>query len=159
MRFLVDTNIFFLSDYTLHSIGLLLFRRKQHIVFHQFLKDMISNAGLRVIALLTNDMETVIKSAHKFNLDFDDAYQYVVAEKNNLLITGGTDSHFIDKEEFGLGKDNEFYLEDKYLKELIERISKANFRKEKIAGELVVDKGLTVIKVSKTAVELIGEAI
>jgi len=111
MRFLVDTNIFlevilvqdrvveakrflskteehefFLSDYTLHSIGLLLFRRKQHNVFHQFIKDMISNAGLRVIALLTNDMETVIKSAHKFNLDFDDAYQYVVAEKNNLEI-------------------------------------------------------------------------
>jgi len=31
-------------------------------------------------------METVIKSARKFNLDFDDAYQYVVAEKNNLEI-------------------------------------------------------------------------
>lgn len=32
------------------------------------------------------DMESVIRSVQSFALDFDDAYQYVVAEKYNLTI-------------------------------------------------------------------------
>ncbi len=111
MRFLVDTNIFlevileqekageaksflektnehdlFISDYSLHSIGLLLFRKKQYDVFHQFLLDMISNAGIIMTALSTEDMKAVINSAQKFNLDFDDAYQYAIAETYDLII-------------------------------------------------------------------------
>lgn len=31
-------------------------------------------------------MEIVIASAQRFNLDFDDAYQYVIAEKYSLTI-------------------------------------------------------------------------
>lgn len=111
MRFLIDTNIFlevileqekaeearafleknreykfFISDYSLHSIGLLLFRRKQHDVFQQFVEDMMLNAGLIMISLLAEDMEAVVNAARKFNLDFDDAYQYVAAEKYDLTI-------------------------------------------------------------------------
>ncbi len=73
MRFLLDTNIFlevileqdkadeakallskiqehdfFMSDFSLHSIGLLLFSQKQYNVFKQFLRDMIFNAGIMV---------------------------------------------------------------------------------------------------------------
>ena len=77
---------FFLSDYSLHSIGLLLFLRKQHDVFQQFLTDMISNAGVRVATLSVHDMGAVINAAQKFNLDFDDAYQYVAAEQYELTI-------------------------------------------------------------------------
>lgn len=111
MKFLVDTNIFlevvltqskaidaqeflskteehefYISDYSLHSIGLLFFRRKQHHVFRQFLADMISIAGIKMIALLPKDMEDVINTAQKFGLDFDDAYQYVTAEQYGLTI-------------------------------------------------------------------------
>lgn len=111
MKFLVDTNIFlevvltqskaidaqeflskteehefYISDYSLHSIGLLFFRRKQHHVFRQFLTDMISIAGIKMIALLPKDMEDVINTAQKFGLDFDDAYQYVTAEQYGLTI-------------------------------------------------------------------------
>ncbi len=77
---------FFISDYSLHSIGLLFFRRKQHDVFRQFLTDMISIAGIRMIALLPADMGDVINTAQKFSLDFDDAYQYIVSEKYGLTI-------------------------------------------------------------------------
>ena len=77
---------FFLSDYSLHSIGLLLFRRKQHDVFRQFMTDMLSNVGIHVISLSTGDMEAVIRVAQRFTLDCDDAYQYVVAEKHNLIL-------------------------------------------------------------------------
>lgn len=77
---------FFISDYALHSIGLLLFRRKQHDVFRQFLHDMLINAGMMVAALPTEDMESVIEASEKFNLDFDDAYQYAVAAKYNYTL-------------------------------------------------------------------------
>jgi predicted nucleic acid-binding protein len=91
MRLLIDTNIFlevllaqsrvtdaqdllskteehefFMSDYTLHSIGLLFFRRKQHDVFRRFLADMFSIAGIRMISLLPRYMEDVIQTALKF---------------------------------------------------------------------------------------------
>ncbi|HED04263.1 MAG TPA: PIN domain-containing protein [Candidatus Fraserbacteria bacterium] len=77
---------FFLSDYALHSIGLLLFRRKQHDTFRRFLADMILNAVVELISLSGQEMESVVEVAERFNLDFDDAYQYVIAEHYGLKI-------------------------------------------------------------------------
>ena len=77
---------FFLSDYSLHSIGLLLFRRKQHEVFRQFINDMIFHAGMRMMTVPIQAIVSLIDTAQRFNLDFDDAYQYVVAEKYGLEI-------------------------------------------------------------------------
>lgn len=34
-----------MSDYSLHSIGLLLFRRRQHDVFQKFLEDITFGLG------------------------------------------------------------------------------------------------------------------
>jgi predicted nucleic acid-binding protein len=77
---------FFISDYALHSIGLLLFRRKQHHVFQEFVNDMMFQAGMMVASLSVEDMVSVIEAAQRFGLDFDDAYQYAVAEKYGLTI-------------------------------------------------------------------------
>jgi predicted nucleic acid-binding protein len=124
MRLLLDTNIFlevildqekaneakeilansnkqecFISDYSLHSIGLLLFRKKMYDVFREFIKDMITNAGIMIAAIYSNETESVINAAKKFNLDFDDAYQYAVSEKYDLTIIS-FDSDF-DKTERG----------------------------------------------------------
>ena len=35
---------FFISDYSLHSIGLLLFRKNRHSTFQEFVQDVILNA-------------------------------------------------------------------------------------------------------------------
>lgn len=111
MRLLIDTNIFleiileqekdkyakallsktedydfFISDFSLHSIGILFFYRKQQNIFRQFLKDMIIDAGMSIISLSVDDMENVVNASQKFNLDFDDAYQCTVAEKYGLTI-------------------------------------------------------------------------
>ena len=90
---------FFLSDYSLHSIGLLLFRRKQHHTFRQFLNDMIVRAGMVVVSVPAGELESVIAAAQRFNLDFDDAYQYVAAERYNLTLVS-FDSDF-DRAERG----------------------------------------------------------
>jgi len=111
MRLLIDTNVFleiildqekaaeakallakvadhefFISDYSLHSIGLLLFRRKQHDVFQRFLRDMAVNAAVTLLSLSVDDMEAVVDAATKYDLDFDDSYQYVAAQKYNLTL-------------------------------------------------------------------------
>ncbi len=111
MRLLLDTNIFleivleqerateakslmlaegkhefYISDYSLHSIGLLLFRRQKHETFRLFLQDVLDNAGIGLISLFAEDMTTVTAAAQRFNLDFDDAYQVVTAEKNGLRV-------------------------------------------------------------------------
>jgi len=82
----VKEHEFFISDYSLHSIGLLLFRRGQHEVFRQFLKDMIFGVGVAVIALSAKETEGLIQVAQQFGLDFDDAYQYAVAARYGLTI-------------------------------------------------------------------------
>lgn len=44
------------------------------------------NAGVSMVALFVGEMEAVIQAARQFNLDFDDAYQYAVAEQYGLTL-------------------------------------------------------------------------
>lgn len=81
-----DTHDIFISDFSLHSIGLILFKRKKAEAFRDFLSDMITGAGTQVALLHPNEMDAVADHAGVFNLDFDDAYQYTVADKYDLTI-------------------------------------------------------------------------
>jgi uncharacterized protein len=82
----VDRHDFFISDFALHSVGLLLLRQRKPEVFRSFLSDMISNAGIIQLGLSPLEMEEVIEASRNFRLDFDDAYQYAVAERYGLAI-------------------------------------------------------------------------
>jgi predicted nucleic acid-binding protein len=82
----VDQHDFFISDFALHSVGLLLLRQRKPEVFRQFLSDMISNAGIIQLGLAPLEMEEVVTAAASFRLDFDDAYQYAIAERYELAI-------------------------------------------------------------------------
>lgn len=77
---------FFMSDFSLHSIGLLLFRRNSHEVFRQFTSDVMVAAGTQVVGLPTEEMDAMVCAAQQYTLDFDDAYQYAVAQKHKLTI-------------------------------------------------------------------------
>jgi predicted nucleic acid-binding protein len=81
-----DEYEFFITDFSLHSIGLLLFRRNQHQIFLEFLKDVCIEGGISIARLTIEDMEKVVDFSERFNLDFDDAYQYVIAERYKLAI-------------------------------------------------------------------------
>jgi predicted nucleic acid-binding protein len=65
---------------------LLLFRRKRHQAFQLFLKDVLLTASATLLSLGVADMDSIVAAAQRFNLDFDDAYQYVAAEKYNLTL-------------------------------------------------------------------------
>ncbi len=75
-----------LSDFSLHSIGVALLRRQMHDDFIKFVDDLLIGGGVRLVRLSATDMQSVADRAQRFNLDFDDAYQYVVAEKYDLTI-------------------------------------------------------------------------
>jgi len=44
----------------------------------------IIDSGIQIIRLSPENMPTLTKNAEKFSLDFDDAYQYTVADKYDL---------------------------------------------------------------------------
>ncbi|KYK36301.1 MAG: PIN domain-containing protein [Theionarchaea archaeon] len=106
--FLVDTNIFLevlliqdkeedcrefldknigdlhITDFSLHSIGVITFRYKKEDLFRKFVGDV-----LPAIVLLSLPLEFyggVIDVKKDLNLDFDDAYQYSVAGYYGLKI-------------------------------------------------------------------------
>ncbi len=81
-----DAHTFLISDFSLHSIGVILFRRKKSDAFRRFLSDMVIDAGTAVAHLKPDEMATVADHAQTFNLDFDDAYQYSLADKYDLTI-------------------------------------------------------------------------
>src|SRR6266446_900978 len=82
----VSNHDFFISDFSLHSIGLILLRRNKADAFRKFLADMILGAGTKVAFLKADEMVGVINHAATFNLDFDDAYQYATTEKYDLTL-------------------------------------------------------------------------
>lgn len=49
------------------------------------MEDLVRN-DIQVLAIQENDLKTLKEFSGEFNLDFDDAYQYTVAEKHDLAI-------------------------------------------------------------------------
>jgi len=88
-----------ITDFALHSVGIILARNKRDDVFVRFISDLLVDTGVRYVSLDFADLLTVAKTRERFPLDFDDAYQYVVAEKYNLTIVS-FDAHF-DKADRG----------------------------------------------------------
>ncbi|MFA4701995.1 PIN domain-containing protein [Pyrococcus kukulkanii] len=66
------------------------------------------NGGVTLLRLSLFDLDDVIKASKKFNLDFDDAYQYTLAKKYNLKIVS-FDSDF-DKTDLGRVSPNNIVL-------------------------------------------------
>ena len=81
----VDLDTIFITDFSVYSIGIALFRLRNFTLFARFVEDMIVD-GIRVLSLTLEDLKTLNQPVQKFNLDFDDAYQYAVAEKYNLQL-------------------------------------------------------------------------
>jgi predicted nucleic acid-binding protein len=69
-----DAHNFLISDFSLHSIGVILLRRNKADVFRRFVSDMVIEAGTAVVLLDSDEMEAVADHALTFKLDFDDAY-------------------------------------------------------------------------------------
>ena len=111
VRYLVDTNIWlerlldqeksdvvssflknipleqlFISDFSLHSIGVILAKLKRNDVLAKFINDLFFNGFIEQISLDPHDFGEIISNIEKFGLDFDDAYQLTVSKKYDMTI-------------------------------------------------------------------------
>ena len=110
MKYLIDTNIFLeillqqnnaekcsdflnenigewaVSDFAIHSVGLKLFNSKQNLKtsFIKFLNDI--NLHSKILTSINSESFDTILAGINSGLDYDDAYQFLVAEQNNLII-------------------------------------------------------------------------
>lgn len=88
----IPTENLFISDFTLHSIGVILFRLNKASAFHEFIDDLFGRGNLKILSLSPFDQVDLIELKAKQSLDFDDAYQLQVASKFELtLITFDSD--------------------------------------------------------------------
>lgn len=73
------------SAFSLDSIGIILYRQKKMAIFRRFVQDL-SDSGLNVLGLTLNEHLLLEENISKWNLDFDDAYQYTLAKKHGLTL-------------------------------------------------------------------------
>jgi predicted nucleic acid-binding protein len=83
---LVPTDELFVSDFSMHSIGVILSRLKRYDVFKKFIDDLFINGEIELLTLDTMDLLDVVGNIQKYKLDFDDSYQFSVAQKYDLTI-------------------------------------------------------------------------
>jgi len=76
----------FITDFAFHSIGVVLSRLNQMETPLRFVQDVFIDGAVVLIHLEPEDTEHLVRVIEQFNLDFDDAYQYVAAEKYNLAL-------------------------------------------------------------------------
>jgi predicted nucleic acid-binding protein len=74
------------SDFSLHSVGIILCRLGRAQDFLKFVADVFIEGGVAQVQLDVADMDRLVSVMQSFGLDFDDAYQYVVAEKMGATI-------------------------------------------------------------------------
>ncbi len=75
-----------ITDFALHSIGLILCRLGRLDVFRLFVQEVFIDGAVTVIHPEPTDLPGVLEVMERFNLDFDDAYQYIAAEKHALTL-------------------------------------------------------------------------
>ena len=72
-----------LSNYSLDGIGLKLYLAKKIDVLEQFGREL-KDAEITILTIEPQDLGALVKNIKKWNLDFDDAYQYTLAQKYSL---------------------------------------------------------------------------
>ena len=85
-----------ISDFTLHSLGVILFRLNKADVFNRFASDVLPK--IDIVSLSFESYTTLSAIKDEYNLDFDDSYQCKVAEENGLsIVTMDKDFRRVEK--------------------------------------------------------------
>ena len=81
-----ETSEFALTEFSLYSLGVILTRLQKADAFAEYLADVIDRGQVACIRLQPSSLRQVLVIQKQFQLDFDDAYQYAVAEEHDLVI-------------------------------------------------------------------------
>ena len=77
----ISTEHLMITDFTFHSIGVILSRYNEPEILQRFTQDVLIDGAVTLVSLEPTDMRRLVETMTQFQLDFDDAYQYVAAEK------------------------------------------------------------------------------
>jgi uncharacterized protein len=80
-----------ISDFSLHSIGVILFRRNKPNTFNRFIHDVMPSIIL--VTLPVTFYSHIFQGRSTYNFDFDDDYQYSTAKYHGLILKT-QDHHF-----------------------------------------------------------------
>lgn len=83
---LLPTSEMIMSDFTLHSIGVILGRLEEMPIFGSFVQDVVIDGGVRVASISPLNLGKLTDTMNTHKLDFDDAYQYVLAAQESARI-------------------------------------------------------------------------
>ncbi len=88
-----------ISDFTFHSIGVILFRQNADQSFLNFISDISSKVKFNSLPI--NKYKDVVEIKDSLGLDFDDSYQYNICKHFDLkLVT--MDKDFKNVKEIGV---------------------------------------------------------
>lgn len=90
---LTSDHSFYVSHFTVDSIGLYLVRGGQPQVFQQWVSDIAQSQSFQMVVLSLDQISLVPHFAQSLGLDYDDAYIYTAAEEYDLQIVS-FDRHF-----------------------------------------------------------------
>jgi len=65
-----------ITDFSLHSIGVILFREGAANLFNTFIDDVLP--AIKIVTLHKHEYKSIVKHSYSRQLDFDDAYQYTI---------------------------------------------------------------------------------
>lgn len=83
---------FYVSSFSIHSIEVILARKKQNQAISEFLSFLLNSRIMRIEST-TKDELFVLEIAREKNLDLDDALQLYICQKHKLRIIS-YDKHF-----------------------------------------------------------------
>lgn len=78
------TDSIVISDFSLHSIGVILLRNDKAATFRKFADDIVSQ--IEIVSLPKEQYSEITKLNKATKLDFDDSYQCLVAHELDLSI-------------------------------------------------------------------------
>ena len=82
----ISSEKIFITDFTLHSIALILMRRELFDVFTIFVQDLFIDSAVNLLSLPPQKLIDIPAIMQQEKLDYDDAYQYYSAQRHQLLL-------------------------------------------------------------------------
>ncbi|KYC48454.1 MAG: PIN domain protein [Candidatus Methanofastidiosum methylothiophilum] len=82
----IDHNIeeVIISDFSLHSIGVILLRYEKEEAFNVFIRDIAPT--FKILSLPLSVYTNIYELKREYDLDFDDAYNFKISEFFNLIL-------------------------------------------------------------------------
>jgi predicted nucleic acid-binding protein len=80
----VPSTEIFMTDFSLHSIAIILTKLKKSSILSSFVHDVFVIGGVRLVHLDATDFPHILDAANQYSLDFDDAYHYSASRKHDL---------------------------------------------------------------------------